>query len=294
MRRSVKYGLYGVVLAGLVGGSTAYAATPTHAVTLVVDGQAHRVDTVAATVGGVLQQQGYHPGRHDVLTPAAGARIRDGGTIDYMRGRLLQLDVDGAKSDVWTVATTVRGALSQLGYPLTSFTSVSASTALPLHATSITLRTPKQISVVHDGETQTVTSTDSEVRNVLADLRVTLGPKDRLTPASSTVITNGMKIVVQRVTSKQDTVHTSIAYQVVRKKDPSLYQGDTQMVTAGQNGTVATTYQDVFVDGKLTGRTQIAKKVVTAPTNKVENVGTKQRPAPPPPAPAPAPAAAPA
>ena len=48
MRRSLKYGLYGAVLAGVVGGTAAFATaangTP---VTLVVDGQTKKIDTAA-------------------------------------------------------------------------------------------------------------------------------------------------------------------------------------------------------------------------------------------------------
>ena len=115
MLRSVKYGLYGAVLAGLVGGTVAWTNVD-KTVQLVVDGQRTSVHTTASSVRDVLSAAGYRPGPHDILAPSADATVHDGSTVVFKRGRLLRLNVDGSVRDVWTTAPTVADALNQLGY----------------------------------------------------------------------------------------------------------------------------------------------------------------------------------
>src|SRR5664279_5806931 len=74
--RSVKYGLYGAVLAGVVGGTVAWGSVD-KTVTLVVDGQTKQVHTTASRVGDLLGVAGYHVGGHDLVAPAANAPVHD-------------------------------------------------------------------------------------------------------------------------------------------------------------------------------------------------------------------------
>src|SRR6478609_2272878 len=153
VRRSVKYGLYGAVLAGVTSVATAaFAATgpESKSIHLVVDGKAQTISTTASTVNDVLTANGMSVNEHDILAPAADSSLRNGETIVFKRGRLLHLMVDGHKRNVWTTAPTVADALSALGYKWTDFVSVSRSARLPLDPTSLVLRTPKHVTVVHD------------------------------------------------------------------------------------------------------------------------------------------------
>jgi len=287
VRRSLKYGLYGAVLAGVVGGTAAFATaangTP---ITLVVDGQTKKIDTSAHDVAGALKGAGYHVNAHDIVAPSLSSKIHNGTKVVLKQGRLLHLIVDGQPIDVWTTAPTVAEALSALGYQSSDFVSVSRSKRLPLSATSIELRTPKSITVVHDHKTQRVISTAPTVGQLLREVGVRVGLHDKLTPAAASTIKPGLTIRVQRVVTKTATSRESVAYSVIRHDDSSMYEGNTSVVTAGRQGSAAVTYRTVYVDGKVSSRTVVSRKVITAPTAQVERVGTKSRPAP---APAPAP-----
>jgi resuscitation-promoting factor RpfB len=281
MRRSVKYGLYGAVLAGVVGGTAAFATaangTP---VTLVVDGQTKHIDTSASDVEGALKSAGYSVDGHDIVAPSLHAHISSGSKIILKQGRLLHLTVDGRTKNVWTTAPTVSQALTELGYPLSDFVSVSRSKRLPLDATSIELRSPKQVTVVHDHKTQHATTTALTVAQFLRDLDIPVGAKDRVKPAEASTIKPGMKIRVERVRTKQVTAREAISYSVIRRKDSSMYRDQTTVVTAGRQGSARVTYNVVYVDGKVAGRTVVKRVVLTKPRTQVERVGTKQRPQP--------------
>ncbi len=281
MRRSVKYGLYGAVLAGVVSGSAAFATTANGTpVTLVVDGHTTQVDTTASDVQGVLADAGYSVGPHDIVAPSLDSHVSNGTKIVFKQGRLLHLEVDGQERDVWTTAPTVSDALAALGYPAADFVSVSRSKRLPLTATSIELRTPKRVTVSHDGKTQHVITTAPTVAQLLRDLQVVVGPIDRVRPAPSKDVGARMKVRVVRVHVKHVTRREALSYPVIKRYDSSMYTDQTRVIAPGKQGSADITYRVVYVDGKIAGRTVLNRDVLVAPKARVEKVGTKHRPVP--------------
>jgi uncharacterized protein YabE (DUF348 family) len=199
VRRTIRYGLYGAVLAALVAGPMAWANAADRTVNVVIDGHSQAVRTSASDVAGVLASAGLVAGPHDLLAPRAAAPVHDGSRIVLRRGRLLQLDVDGRRRAVWTTAATVSEALGQLGYPETDFVSVSRSKRLPLGPTAIALRSPIQLTVVHDGERETVTTTAATAGQLVADLGLEMLPSDKLSAAPDSPLRNGQTLRLTRV-----------------------------------------------------------------------------------------------
>jgi uncharacterized protein YabE (DUF348 family) len=270
----VKYGLYGAVLAGLVGGSVAWSSVD-KTVTLVVDGQPASVHTTASRVADVLKSRGYRVGAHDLVAPAPNATVHGGSTIVYNRGRLLHLDVDGVDRNIWTTAPTVADALAQLGYSSADFTSVSRSRRLPLTPTDITVRTPMLVTLVHDGRSQQVSTTDATVGELFDDLGLTAVGEDRVSVAVGSGLRDGERIVIQRVTHASLTRTTALPFATTRTPDSTMTQGQTRVITYGVNGVAKVTYAAVYLDGKLFGKTPVKTVVVTPPTTEVISVGTQ-------------------
>ena len=282
MLRSLKYGLYGAVLAGVVGGTVAWT-TMDKTVHLVVDGHDRTVHTTASNVGEVLRDAGFRPGPHDLLAPAAQDGVKNGATIVYKRGRLLHLSVDGTDRSVWTTAPTVALALNQLGFSSSDYISVSRSRRLPLGATDIALRTPKTVTVVHDGKRTSTTTTDATVGDLLGDLSLSLGTYDRLAPSAAQPITAGQTITITRVVHKTITSTQPIPFASRWTKDSSMLRGHSRLATAGHQGLRQISWAAVYVDGKLSSKRRVGAKVLHRPVTKVVRVGTKapvvQRPA---------------
>jgi uncharacterized protein YabE (DUF348 family) len=280
VRRSVKYGLSGAVVAGLVAGTVAFATgASAKPVTLVVDGHSKTMNTTAHNVAGVLKAAGYHVGAHDLVAPGLQSTIADHTKIVLNRGRELHLMLDGTPRSVWTTAPTVAVALDQLGYSSADFVSVSRSTRLPLRPTDIALRAPKQVTVRHDHQLDHAMSTAPTVGRLLTELDVKLGPLDRVSPALSTPVGPRLHVLVQRVTTKTVTQHQSTDYAIVKHDDSNIYEGKSKVVTPGSEGRTDITYRIYFVDGKKSGRKVIDRQVVRTPTTEIEKVGTKKVPA---------------
>ena len=157
VRRSVKYGLYGAVARRRRGRChrslrRAGAATRSRSSSSST-ARPSTITTTAADVSGALEKAGYTVGAHDIVAPAADTEARTtAATIVLKRGRLLHLIVDGTASDVWTTAPTVADALVRSwATPGRTSSRCRVPSACRSTPTDIELRSPKQVTVVHDG-----------------------------------------------------------------------------------------------------------------------------------------------
>jgi resuscitation-promoting factor RpfB len=277
VHRTVKYGLYAVVLAGVVGGTVAWAHID-KTIHLKVDGNGRSVHTTAATVRGTLSDAGFTAGPHDIVAPPVNAKVRNGSDIVVKRGRLLRLTIDGKEVDVWTTAPTVAEALAELGYDTADFSSVSRDKRLPLSPTDIELRTPKTVTVKADGRTQTALTTDSTVADLLNDLSITVGATDKISVPMSADLTDKLTVVIQRVKNTRVTEQRRVPFPTKVINDPTLAKGVTRIVSPGRPGILSVTYAIVYVDGKLVGKTEISRKLLQAPITQLQRNGTKAPP----------------
>jgi resuscitation-promoting factor RpfB len=277
--RSLKYGTFGAILAGLIAAPIMWA-TVDKSVTLVVDGKVQTVRTTTADVGQLLASCGYRVEPHDLVAPGANAPLHDGMRVVLRHGRLLHLDIDGARRDVWTTAPTVAAALAQLGYPGNDFVSVSRSRRLPLTPSSLTIRTPHAVTVIDHGHQHRLTTTDPTVGALLADLGVTVGSGDQVQPQPDAALADGTVVRIQQVVRKIVVRHETVGFATRRHTDANVLKGHTRVVQPGRRGVLEFKYALVYLDGKLIGRTKISSSVLRTPQARVIGVGTKPPPPP--------------
>ncbi|MBK6885829.1 MAG: transglycosylase family protein [Tetrasphaera sp.] len=269
-------GLAGALVAGVAG-----VAHFDKSVILTVDGKTDSVHAFASTVGDLLHKEGITVGAHDLVAPGIDSPVHDGEKIVVRYGRKLIVTLDGVKTEYWTTAGTVGAALTELGLRADgAVLSASRSDILGRNGLALSVVTPKTVTVRADGKVTTKTTTEPDVKSLLAFLQVKLGSKDLVNPGLSTPLQNGMKLVVTRVDTKTVKKTTHIDFDTVRKNDSSLYKGDTKVLTAGREGTRVTTYTYVLHDGKVVKKEKVSSKVTVSARDEVLAVGTKERPAP--------------
>ena len=281
MRRSLQLALFAFVLLGLVGGLLAYAVAQ-KSVTLLIDGQAREVGTYAATVGEVLEDEGVPAGEHDDVLPAPEQSLADGDTVVLNRARPLRLTVDGVDREVFVTALSVDEALSQLGYRSDDLVlSASRSERVPLDGMALTITRPKDVVLIADGEKRVVSTTAATAGDLLAEQGIALSATDKTSLYPEQVLLDQMTLQVFRVTIEQKSVTKPIPYETVEVDDPSAYEGEETVVTAGRAGQKVTTYRITRVDGKVAGRKELSSKVTREPVTEKVKVGTKKRPSAP-------------
>ena len=279
MPRPVKSVLLALVLLGLVGGSVAFFAAQ-KSLTLTVDGQAREVRTYAGTVGEVLEDEGLQTQSHDVVLPDSDATVADGDTVVLNRARPLTLTVDGVESEVYVTALSVDEALAQLGYRADGLVvSASRSERLPLDGMALSITTPKDVTLVVDGQERVVTTTAATAGGLLAEQGIALGATDRTSMYPEQALLAHMRLQVFRVQVGEVAVPTPLDYETVETEDPNAVEGDDTVTQEGVEGEQVTTYRVTVTDGVETGREQLATTVTREPVDELVTVGTKARPA---------------
>jgi len=281
VRRSLKFSLFALVLLGLVGGSAAFFLAQ-KTITVTVDGQPREVSTYAATAGEVLADEGLRPASHDVVLPDVDATVGDGDTIVLNRARLLTLTVDGVRKEVYTTALSVDGALDELGYRTGDLVlSASRSERLPLDGMDLSIATPKNVTLVADGQQRVVTTTASTAGDLLAEQGIALSPTDRTSLFPEQPLLDAMVLRVTRVQVSDVTEVRSVDYQTVETPDAEAFQGDRTVTQEGVEGEQTVTWRVTVTDGVETGREQLAVVVTTPAVDELVTVGTKEKPAAP-------------
>jgi resuscitation-promoting factor RpfB len=277
--RPVRRVAQAAVVVSLVAGAVGVAHFD-KSVTLSVDGKSSAVHLFGSTVGDVLSNQGIKLGIHDLVAPAVSAPLQNNEKVVVRYGRLLTVTVDGQTTNFWTTSTTVAGALSELGIRANADRlSVSRSEFLGRRGLAMSVTTPKNVTVAVDGRTRKAQTTGATVADLLVQLKVTLGAKDRIAPALKTPITkSGLKVAIGRVRQKSVTTTQTVGFGTQRRQDASMYTGDTKTLTSGRAGQMIVTDLQTWVNGKLESSRPSRSHVTTAPVTEVLAVGTQARP----------------
>lgn len=275
MQRGIKLGLYGLVLAGVIGGTVGWAGEG-KSVALEIDGQTRTVHTTASDVSGVLKSAHVSVGAHDIVAPDESAHIRNGGKIVIDRGHLLHLTVDGKTRDVWVNADSVAEALSQLGFGAADAVSVSRAKRLDVGTTDIAITSPKRVVFRVDKRTVVIDSAGPTVEDAAKAAHIFIGPHDRVSAPVHSALKDNQIITIRRVRYAEQTADVPVPFGVTKQNDPSSLAGNESTVSAGQNGVNRVTYQLVYVDGQLSGKVVLSTSVLKAPVNQVDKVGTQQ------------------
>jgi uncharacterized protein YabE (DUF348 family) len=278
VRRSLRFSLFALVLLGLVGGSAAYFLAQ-KTVTITVDGQSSEVHTYAGTAGEVLADEGLTPASHDVVLPGPDAAVGDGDTIVLNRARPLALTVDGVRSDVYTTALSVDGALDELGYRAENLVlSASRSERLPLDGMDLAITTSKDVTLIADGQQRVVTTTAATAGDLLAEQGIALSATDRTSLYATQPLLDAMVLRVTRVQVTDVTEVQPVDFATVETPDPNAVEGDRTVTTEGVPGERTVTWRVTVTDGVETGREQLQSVVSTPAVDEQVAVGTQPKP----------------
>ncbi|SDI98272.1 Uncharacterized conserved protein YabE, contains G5 and tandem DUF348 domains [Frankineae bacterium MT45] len=273
LRRGVTFALALLLTAGVLG-SVAVVASADRTVTLTVDGVQHRVHTDAARVRDVLADSHITLGAHDAVTPGLDQPVGGSDAITITRGRLLHLDVDGVQSDAWVTALTVADAARQLGYGADDFFSPAADSPLGTDPTSLVIRLPKPVTIVHDGLTQRIATTAATVGDLLKSLNIVVRTTDFLSAGAGDPLRMWEQIVIQRVKNGTVTEVVAVPFPTSTLPDPTMPSGQQRIVTVGRPGQARVVYGVSLSDGVQTVKTMLSSTLLVPPLAQVTAVGT--------------------
>ncbi|KUI27612.1 Resuscitation-promoting factor RpfB [Mycobacterium sp. GA-2829] len=265
--------LLGALLMVLMVAGT-YTVAAHKRVTLTVDGESMTVSTMRSRVGDILRDNGFRVGAHDQVSPAADAAVAD--TVVLRRARPLQLSVDGGPGrQVWTTALTVEDALNQMSLTEAAPVTASRTDRLPVEGMALPVVTPKRVHLDDGGVPSDHRLAAATVGQFLAAAGVPLQQSDRVEPAASSPVREGMRIVVTRIRVHRESARLPLPAPLRRIHDPGLNISRSVVDDPGAPGAQDITFAVSTVNGRVTGRQVVARDVVAPARPQVQRVGAK-------------------
>jgi resuscitation-promoting factor RpfB len=253
-----------------------YAVAAHKTVTLTVDGAQMTVATMKSRVIDVVKENGFDVGERDDLYPAANEPVHQSDSIVLHRSRPLQVSLDGENSrQVWTTASTVQEALSQLQMTDKAPAAASRGSRVPLAGMSLPVVSAKTVQLNDAGATRTLHLAAPNVAGLLEAAGVPMKQNDTVVPSAWSPVVDGMQIEVTRIRIDKVTQRLPLPPDNKRVDDVTMNMSRQVVDDPGTPGTQDVTFAVATVNGVETGRLPVANVVVTPARDGVTRVGAK-------------------
>lgn len=265
-------------LATVIGvGSVVTVMATTGKATILDNGVSYRVNLTTTNTEELLEKANIQVGSNDIVE-----RDDTNGVVIKIRREMdATVEADGAEKTVSAhYGDKVSDVIAEAGVVLDDNDAVNVDINGELtNNTDLVVTRYHKVTVHDNGATQIVDVPEGTVANVLSAANITLGEEDTLSVAETEPVTDGMEITVNRVTYATQTVTEDVPFETEVIETADLYKGETQVQTAGVNGTKTAVKECKFVNGQLVESTDVAVLSETAPVAEVQLVGTKTKPA---------------
>ena len=195
--------------------------------------------------------------------------------LTIIRAFEVKVDYRGQVIEVECTDGTVADAIKKAGITLTGAEEITPPVNTPL-APMMEIKVASNCSakVTVGGETEVYNVTSGTVADLLSDLGVIVDDDDRVYPALTDVIYDGIEITVSRVEYKEETKVESIDYGYVSEKTSSMLTGTSKIKQYGIEGERIVTSKNKYIDGELAESVIISEEVTREPVDQIKLIGT--------------------
>lgn len=138
---------------------------------------------------------------------------------------------------------------------------------------------PVSATITIDGESRNLTTSSANVRELLEEASITLNDADLIEPPLFTPLTNGMSVVVTRVTESVEVIEQSIPYQRRTVRNESMQADDSPIIVqAGRPGLQELTVRIVYHDGLEYSRQDSRLTIIEPAQDEIVMVGVGSAP----------------
>ena len=262
----------------------AYAADAGERLVMIHDrGVELGVITKATTLRAVLAEANIRLDANDRVEPGLDETlVANNYQVNIYRARPVVI-VDGpVKQLVMSAYQTPKQIAQHAGIKLRDEDSADVSVTSDFVSDGASLRMDvdraEPVRLTLYGETQTVYTQATNVREFLREKSIELGPQDDMSLGTDARLKPGIKLSIWRNGKQTVTREEKIAYPVEQIKDADHEAGYRQVKTPGADGKKMVTYEIVMRDGKEVSRKTIQSVTTKQPKKQVEVIGTKLPP----------------
>jgi hypothetical protein len=131
------------------------------------------------------------------------------------------------------------------------------------------------VMLIVGGESQTVVTEALTVRDLLFEAEVARDEDDRVTPAETTYIEDGMVVRVIRVDVRTESEQREIPFEREVGRDTSVPAGETRLLQSGVTGLEEITYRITIEDGEEVDRQVLQRVTLREPRNEIVLLGAQ-------------------
>lgn len=268
-RTAIRAGLVGLLLAATL----AYTSLEKH-ITVRIEGSIRPVASFALTVGDALQRAGISVGAQDRVDPSLDTPLNDNLKVMIYRAKPVTIMLNGKPRQVVVTAMTVDELLREIALRSSLRDYVGASrSARVFSGMTIEYRQAVAITVVHDDRRDKVITNAASVWQVLKEMGVTLGVKDKVQPAVATYPTTNLVVKILRVGERREIRQSVIPSPTTSKRVMNVEYGRTSVIQQGRPGLKVYRYLSTYVDGRRVKQKLLGSQVVRKPVPKVIGIG---------------------
>lgn len=242
----------------------------------IVTGSVYTVAAAAnfdADAKQTVTTEGVELANGDIIYAGLG---ETGFTSSMLKAVEIKIDCNGEHRSVSLAKGTVVDVLERTGITPAYDEVVEPALSTPI-AENLTVKIykGKKLSITADGKTDSVYVPNGNVCDVLTELGYKLSDDDILNVNRNSNIEDADKIVIKRVTYKNETETQSVDFETVKKNSKDVELGKTKVQTEGKKGEALVTKRCKYIDGKKVSSEIVDTKITKEPVDKVVLMGTK-------------------
>lgn len=190
--------------------------------------------------------------------------------------KTITISADGKLYEITTRADTVAEAVKDAGIALSAEDKVNYDLTCSIDDIDgiITVSKPITLKVNLAGTEKIIKSYSTDAESALAENGIDIEDSDHILGAESGKVSDGDELTVVISSTKTVEEQEQISFDTTYVEDNTMYEGDTAVVTEGQNGVITRTYTVNLEDGVEVSR-KLVSEVKTDPVNRVIAKGTK-------------------
>ena len=131
------------------------------------------------------------------------------------------------------------------------------------------------VRLIHDKVRSTVSTSSTNIDDLLSEQGLELGPLDRILPSQSTLITNGMDVTIIRVEEELQSEDIVVPFEKQVVRNDGLPVGESRLLQTGTSGLEQITYRIVKEDGNVTSKSILRRTMMKQPIDEIIMVGSQ-------------------
>lgn len=141
--------------------------------------------------------------------------------------------------------------------------------------TEITIKHAFSVMISADGEITTVYMTEGPVSKALDLAVLTADDDDIISKPLDEILTQNSSLEITRIEKKERVENEVIKFNTKTEKTNTLNVGQSKVTQKGINGEKIVTYEDKYVNGKLSESIQVKSEITKKAVDEIKLVGTK-------------------